>query len=119
MAGRDGVFTVEKYQSFLYAREAKNWRENAIAKVDDAAVESVDAATAYQAWQAMRVSGVNRGTLPEELRLQQATTAAGRIAAVLWTVAAIGAIAAAAGGLGWLVARSRSAAGMPSGKAAR
>jgi len=84
-----------------------------------AAVESVDAATAYRAWQAMRASGVDRGTLPEELRLQQATTAAGRIAAVLWTVAAIGAIAAAAGGLGWLVVRRRSAAGTPAGEAVR
>ena len=47
VAGRDGVFTVEKYQSFLYAREAKNWRENAIAKVDDAAVESVEVANKH------------------------------------------------------------------------
>jgi len=84
-----------------------------------AAVESVDAATAYRAWQAMRASGIDRGTLPEELRLQQSATAAGRIAAVLWTVAAGGAIAATIGGLVWLVSRPRSAAGTPSGEAAR
>ncbi|MFM7137468.1 MAG: hypothetical protein ACKO1M_10430 [Planctomycetota bacterium] len=67
-----------------------------------AAIESVDAATIYQAWQAMRGSGVDRGTLPEELRLQQAAGAAGRIAAVLWAVAFAGAVVAAAGGLGCL-----------------
>lgn len=71
-----------------------------------AAIESVDAATVYQAWQAMRISGVDRGTLPEELRLQKAAGAAGRIAAVLWTVAAVGVVAAAAGAVGCLT-RSR------------
>lgn len=73
-----------------------------------AAIESVDAATVYQAWQAMRISGVDRGTLPEELRLQKAAGAAGRIAAVLWTIAGVGVAAAAAGAVGCLT-RSRPA----------
>lgn len=79
-----------------------------------AAIESVDAATIYQAWQAMRGSGVDRGTLPEELRVQQAAGAAGRIAAVFWTIAAAGAVAALAGGLGCLLG-PRSAATPGSG----
>jgi hypothetical protein len=78
-----------------------------------AAIESVDAATIYQAWQAMRGSGVDRGTLPEELRLQQAAGAAGRIAAVLWTVAAAGTVAAVAGGLGSLIGPGSSATAAP------
>jgi len=83
-----------------------------------AAVESVDAATAYRAWQAMRASGVDRGTLPEEMRYRRAAGAANRIAAVLWTVAAAGGIAAIGGGVGWLVGR-RSAAGTSAGDVGR
>lgn len=83
-----------------------------------AAVESIDAATAYQAWQAMRASGVDRGTLPEEMRFRQAAGAASRIAAVLWTLAAAGAMAVAAGGVGWVVGR-RSAAGTRPGDVGR
>lgn len=73
-----------------------------------AAIESTDAATAYKAWQAMRSSGVDRGTLPGEMRIRRAAGAAGRIATVLWTVAAAGAIAAAAAGVGWLLGERRA-----------
>jgi hypothetical protein len=68
-----------------------------------AAIESVDAATVYQAWQAVRASGVDRGTLPEESQLQRAAGAAARIAAVFWTIAAVGGLAAVAGAAGCLI----------------
>lgn len=42
VVGKDGVFTVEKYSSFLYTREAKNWRENSILKVEEGDVSSVE-----------------------------------------------------------------------------
>jgi hypothetical protein len=60
-----------------------------------AAVNSVDGATIYKAWQAMRVSGIDRGTLPEELRIQQAAGSTRRIAVLLWTVATLAGVAAA------------------------
>jgi hypothetical protein len=68
-----------------------------------AAIESVDAATVYQAWQAVRVSGVDRGTLPEESQVQRAAGAADRIAAVFWTIAAAGGLAAVVGAAGCLI----------------
>ena len=68
-----------------------------------AAIESVDTTTIYQAWQSLRSSGVDRGALPEELRLQQAAGAAGRVAAVFWTIAAAAGVAAAAGGSSCLI----------------
>jgi hypothetical protein len=61
-----------------------------------AAVNAVDAVTLYQAWQAMRASGIDRGTLPEELRIQQAAGSTRRIVMLLWTVAAAAGCAAAA-----------------------
>jgi hypothetical protein len=76
-----------------------------------AAIESVDAATVYQAWQAIRGSGVDRGTLPEESRLQQAAVAAGRIAAVCWTIAAAGGLAAVVGAVGCLIGSRPSGPG--------
>jgi hypothetical protein len=76
-----------------------------------AAIESVDAATVYQAWQAVRASGVDRGTLPEESRLQQAAVAAGRIAAVCWTIAAAGGLAAVVGAAGCLIGSRPSGPG--------
>ncbi|MCS6899845.1 MAG: DUF4340 domain-containing protein [Myxococcales bacterium] len=41
-AGVDGVFAISGYSSYLYTREAKNWRETSILKFDDAAVTKVD-----------------------------------------------------------------------------
>lgn len=41
-AGQDGVYSVSGYSGFYYTREIKNWRDNEIAKFDDAAVTSVD-----------------------------------------------------------------------------
>jgi hypothetical protein len=76
-----------------------------------AAIESVDTATLYQAWQAMRGAGVDRGTLPEESRLQQAAGAAGRIAAVCWTIAAAGGLAAVVGVVGCLIGPGASGVG--------
>lgn len=34
--GRDGVFTADKYSSYLYTREVKNWRETSVLKFEDA-----------------------------------------------------------------------------------
>jgi phage FluMu gp28-like protein len=77
-----------------------------------------DTASATAAWNRERAGKVRllevRGALPEELRLQQAAGAAGRIAAVFWTIAAAGAVAALAGGLGCLLG-PRSAATPGSG----
>jgi hypothetical protein len=36
VAGKDGVFVADKYSSFLYTREVKNWRERTILKFEDA-----------------------------------------------------------------------------------
>ncbi len=83
-----------------------------------AAVESVDAATVYRAWQAIRTSGVDRGALPEESRLQESAVAAGRIAAVCWTIAAAGGLAAVVGLAGCLIGSRPSGpgAGVGSGR---
>lgn len=76
-----------------------------------AAIESIDTATIYRAWQAMRGSGVDRGTLPEELRLQQAAGAAVRIAAVFWTIAAAGGLTALVGAASCLIGPRQSGPG--------
>jgi hypothetical protein len=34
--GKDGVYVADKYSSYLYTREVKNWRERAILKFEDA-----------------------------------------------------------------------------------
>jgi DNA-directed RNA polymerase subunit RPC12/RpoP len=75
------------------------------------AIESADAATVYLAWRAMRGSGIDRGVLPEESRLQQAAVAAGRIAAVCWTIAAAGGLAAVLAAASCLIGARPSAAG--------
>ena len=75
-----------------------------------AAIETVDAATVYKAWQAMRGSEIDRGTLPEESRLQRAADTAGRIAAALWAVAAAAAAIALAAAVG-VFRGAKSAAG--------
>jgi cytoskeletal protein RodZ len=36
VGGKDGVFIAEKYSSYLYTREVKNWRETGILKFEDA-----------------------------------------------------------------------------------
>lgn len=59
-----------------------------------AAIDSVDAVTIHQAWRAMRFSGVDRGALPEELRLQQLAGVAGSISRLLWAIAALGGLVA-------------------------
>jgi uncharacterized protein DUF4340 len=41
-AGQDGVYAVSGYSAFYYTREVKNWRDNEIVKLDDAAVNRVD-----------------------------------------------------------------------------
>ncbi|MCC6647754.1 MAG: DUF4340 domain-containing protein [Polyangiaceae bacterium] len=40
--GADGVFAISGYSSYLYTREAKGWRDNAILKFDDAKVTKVE-----------------------------------------------------------------------------
>jgi hypothetical protein len=36
VAGKDGVFTADKYSSYLYTRDVKGWRDGAILKFEDA-----------------------------------------------------------------------------------
>jgi hypothetical protein len=38
IGGKDGVWVVDKYSSYLYTREVKNWRETSILKFEDANV---------------------------------------------------------------------------------
>jgi hypothetical protein len=61
-----------------------------------AAVDAADAATIYKAWQAMRFSGVDRGALPEELRLQRLAGVALGISRMLWAIATLAGLVAAA-----------------------
>jgi hypothetical protein len=61
-----------------------------------AAVDSADPATIYKAWQAMRFSGVDRGALPEELRLQRLAGVAVGISRMLWAIATLAGLVAAA-----------------------
>jgi hypothetical protein len=42
IAGKEGVFAVKGYSSFLYGREVKDWRERALFKFDDKKVKSVE-----------------------------------------------------------------------------
>jgi hypothetical protein len=42
IAGKDGVYVVGGYSSYLYTREVKNWRETSILKFEDANVVSAE-----------------------------------------------------------------------------
>jgi hypothetical protein len=42
VAGKDGVFIATGYQSFLYTKEAKGWRDKSIAKFEDVNAVSVE-----------------------------------------------------------------------------
>lgn len=77
-----------------------------------AVVEAADAATMYAAWQSMSQSGVDRGAMPAELEVQRAVGSLSRIAALLWGVAAAGAVAASGGGLACLARRSTVTGGV-------
>ncbi|MFM8413291.1 MAG: hypothetical protein ACKOCX_01050 [Planctomycetota bacterium] len=66
------------------------------------AVDAADPITIYKAWRALRVSGVDRGPLPEEARLQREVSVAARVGGMLWLVSALGAAVAAAAGLACL-----------------
>ena len=66
-------------------------------------IESADAKTIHAAWRSIKRSGVDRGTMPDELQVQRAAGSLGRIAGFLWSLAAAGVGAAAGGGLAcWL-----------------
>jgi hypothetical protein len=41
VGGKDGVYVADKYSSYLYTREVKNWRERTIVKFEDANVVQV------------------------------------------------------------------------------
>lgn len=71
-------------------------------RVIRAAVESADAATLHQAWLAVKRSGVNRGAVQEEVLVKQRVESYGRLALLLWCVAAVGLLAALAGGIAHL-----------------
>jgi hypothetical protein len=74
-----------------------------------AAVMSSSTVDIYSAWRSFAVSGVRRLATDDEVRLQQFATSAGGVAALLWGVAGIGAVVAAAGGL--LLATRRGSPG--------
>jgi hypothetical protein len=60
-------------------------------------IEASDAATIHAAWRSLRQSSVDRGAMPAELLVQRAAGSAGRIAMLLWAVAALAGLAALAG----------------------
>jgi len=47
IAGKDGVYAVKGYSSYLYARDAKGWRDLAIFKFEEADVASVSIENAH------------------------------------------------------------------------
>jgi hypothetical protein len=61
----------------------------------------------YKAWLAVKRSGVDRGAVPEELVVRQAADSVGRVALLLWAVAAISSLAALAGGIASIARPSR------------
>lgn len=71
-------------------------------RVIRAAVESADAATLHQAWLALKRSGVNRGAVQDEMLVNQRVDSYNRLSLLLWCVAAIGVLAAGAGGIATL-----------------
>jgi len=42
VGGKDGVFTADKYSSYLYTRDVKGWRDSSILKFEDANAIQVD-----------------------------------------------------------------------------
>jgi hypothetical protein len=76
-----------------------------------AVIEAADATTIHAAWQSMSQSGVDRGAMPDELQVQRAVGALSRIAAFLWGLAAVAALAAMGGGLACLASRSPATRG--------
>lgn len=74
------------------------------------AVDATDPLTILKAWRAMRLSSVDRGALPHEVRLQRELAVAARVGGMLWIVSALGAAVATAAGIASL-AGSRSRAG--------
>jgi hypothetical protein len=64
-----------------------------------AAVESADAVMIHKAWQAVKRSGVDRGAVAEEMLVRQAADSVGRVAMLLWSVSALGVMAAIAGSI--------------------
>ncbi len=72
-----------------------------------AAVESADAATVHKAWIAVKRSGVDRGAIAEESLVQRAANTASRVALLMWTVAAGGALAAIGGAIASVRSRAQ------------
>ena len=64
-----------------------------------AAIDSADVGTVYKAWLAVKRSGVDRGAIADEVFVQRAARSVGGVAMLLWGVAAVGALIAAAGGI--------------------
>lgn len=79
-----------------------------------AVVESSDLQTILQVWAGLRDSGVDRGAMPEELRLQRVAGMAGWISGLCWAVGGLGGLLALASGLACLTsAAGQSARGKP------
>ena len=51
IAGKTGVFGVKGYSSYLYTREAKQWRDMSLLKFDDAKVKSVEITNEHGAFE--------------------------------------------------------------------
>ncbi len=79
-----------------------------------AVVESSDLPTILQVWAGFRDSGVDRGAMPEELRLQRVAGLAGWISGLCWAVSGLGGVLALASGVAWVTsAGGQSAGGRP------
>lgn len=73
------------------------------------AVDSADATTIYKAWMGMRSAGVDRGAIPEEIRVQRAAGVAGQVRGMLWIMAAAAAVVSVAAGIASVVTGGRAA----------
>jgi len=75
-----------------------------------AVVESSDLPTILQVWAGLRDSGVDRGAMPEELRLQRAAGMAGWISGLCWAVSGLGGLVAVGSGIACLRPAARAPA---------
>jgi hypothetical protein len=56
LAGKTGVFGLKGYSSYLYTREAKQWRDMSLMKFEDAKVKSVEISNEHGAFEFTRLT---------------------------------------------------------------
>ena len=56
LAGKTGVYIIKGYSSYLYTREAKQWRDMVLLKFDDAKVKSVEIQNEHGAFEFSKAS---------------------------------------------------------------